>query len=666
MSKKLLIAEKPSVATEFAKVLKVNGTKKNGYIESEDYIVTWCVGHLVTMSYPEAYDEKYKMWRYDTLPFIPEEWKYEVIEGVKNQFETVKNLLTRPDVDTIYVCTDSGREGEYIYRLVDSMVGVVGKDKKRVWIDSQTEEEILRGIKEAKDLSEYDSLSDSAYLRAKEDYLIGINFSRLLTLSYGKKVAELNGEERTSISIGRVMTCVLGMIVDRENEIRNFVKTKFYKIQAQFVEGLIADWKNEEDANRKFARPEVLTKAIETNNLYNDNGFKKEDDAKKFIEALQNVDAKAIVEESTKKTQKENAPLLYNLAEIQNDCSKKFKISPDRTLEIIQDLYEKKLVTYPRTDARVLSTAVAKEITKNLNGIARFDKDEDIKNAINIMKENKYSTDIVKSKYVNDSKITDHYAIIPTGQGLENFDKVDNISKQIYILIIKRFLSIFFPPAEYSKLAIKIDIAGEKFYANSKICTKLGYLAIYKNNEDDSKEGNVANKESDVADKEQEETNIKVNVEVLAKLKKGQELKLNEMNIKEGETTPPSRYSSGSIILAMENAGKLIEDERLREQIKGSGIGTSATRAEIIKKLNRINYIETNNKTQILTPTKKGELVYKVVRYTMADMLNPQLTASWEKGLEMVANKEIKSDEFMVKLEKYIKDKVSKVKRSYY
>jgi len=656
MSKKLLIAEKPSVATEFAKVLKMNGAKKNGYIESEDYIVTWCVGHLVTMSYPEVYDEKYKMWRYDTLPFIPTEWKYEVIEGVKNQFEIVRNLLTREDVDTIYVCTDSGREGEYIYRLVDSMVGVVGKAKKRVWIDSQTEEEILRGIKEAKDLSEYDSLSDSAYLRAKEDYLIGINFSRLLTLSYGKRVAELNGEERTSISIGRVMTCVLGMIVDRENEIRNFVKTKFYKIQSKFEEGLIADWKMEDDPNRKIPRLDILNKAIETDNLYNDNGFKKEEDAKLFIESLINLGAKAIVEESSKKTQKENAPLLYNLAEIQNDCSKKFKISPDRTLEIIQDLYEKKLVTYPRTDARVLSTAVAKEITKNLNGIARFNKDEDVTNAINIMKENKYSTDITKSKYVNDSKITDHYAIIPTGQGLENFEKIDNVAKQIYVLIVKRFLSIFFPPAEYSKLAIKIDIGGEKFYANSKICTKLGYLEIYKSSDVDENQ----------SDTTKEEGQSKVNIEVLAKLKKGQELHLADIYTKEGETSPPSRYSSGSIILAMENAGKLIEDERLREQIKGSGIGTSATRAEIIKKLNRINYIETNNKTQILTPTKKGELVYKVVRYTMADMLNPQLTASWEKGLEMVANKEIKSEEFMVKLEKYIKDKVSKVKKIYY
>lgn len=678
MAKKLLIAEKPSVATEFAKVLKVNGTKKNGYIESEDYVVTWCVGHLVTMSYPEVYDEKYKSWRYDTLPFIPLEWKYEVIAGVKNQFEIVKTLLTREDIDTIYVCTDSGREGEYIYRLVDSMIGVVGKEKKRVWIDSQTEEEILRGIQEAKDLSEYDSLADSAYLRAKEDYLIGINFSRLLTLAYGKKVAELNGEERTSISIGRVMTCVLGMIVDREKEIRNFVKTKFYKIQTRFQEGLIADWKLEEDTQRKVPRCQVLQMAIDKNQLYNDNGFKNEGDAKAFIDALLNSGEKAIVVESSKKTQKENAPLLYNLAEVQNDCTKKFKISPDRTLEIIQDLYEKKLVTYPRTDARVLSTAVAKEITKNLNGLARFDKNEDVKNAIRLMKENKYSTNIVKSKYVNDAKITDHYAIIPTGQGLENYEKIDELAKQVYILIVKRFLSIFFPPAEYSKLAVKIDIAGEKFYANSKICIKPGYLILTKGEETATKSDSEIEKNAEKnretgkeeptnqTEKIEESETAKVNVEVLAKLKKGQELTIDEMYAKEGETSPPSRYSSGSMILAMENAGKLIEDERLREQIKGSGIGTSATRAEIIKKLNRISYIDTNQKTQILTPTKKGELVYQVVRYTMPDMLNPQLTASWEKGLEMVANQEIPSDEFMGKLEKYIKDKVGKVKKINY
>ena len=641
MPKKLLITEKPSVAMEFAKALKINTTRKNGYMESDEYIITWCVGHLVTMSYPEVYDEKYKMWRFDTLPFIPTEWKYEVIASVQNQFDIVKNLLTKEDVDTIYVCTDSGREGEYIYRLVDQMVGVQGKDKKRVWIDSQTEEEILRGIREAKDLTEYDSLADSAYLRAKEDYLIGINFSRILTLAYGKKVAELNNEERVSVSVGRVMTCVLGMIVDKENEIRNFVKSKFYKVQASFTEGLTSEWKMGEEVKN-----EIVKRAQDTNQLYNDNGFKTEELANEFIDSLKQQEIKPTVIEASKKTQKENAPLLYNLAEIQNDCSKKFKISPDKTLEIIQELYEKKLVTYPRTDARVLSTAVAKEINKNLNGLAKWGKDEEIAAIIKNMIDNKYSTDIVKSKYVNDSKITDHYALIPTGQGFENYDKVGDLPKEIYKLIVKRFLSIFFPPAEFTRLSVTVDIAGEKFYANSKVCTKLGYLEALK--------GQVADEEDDSA--------TTANADVLKSIKKGQVLTLDDFGVKAGETSPPSRYSSGSIILAMENAGKLIEDEKLREQIKGSGIGTSATRAEIIKKLNRIGYIDINNKTQILTPSSKGELIYKVVRYAIPDMLNPELTASWEKGLEMVANKEIESKVFMDKLEQYVKSKIAKVK----
>jgi DNA topoisomerase-3 len=654
MPKSVIIAEKPSVAQEFARVLKVNGTRKNGYIESDDYIVTWCVGHLVNMSYPESYDEKLKFWRYDTLPFIPNEWKYEVIENVKAQFEVVKTLLNREDVETIYVCTDSGREGEYIYRLVDDMAKVEGKTKKRVWIDSQTEEEILRGIKEAKDLSFYDSLANSAYLRAKEDYLIGINFSRLLTLSYGKKVASMNGEEKTSISVGRVMTCVLGMVVDRENEILNFEKMKFYKVEAKLDGGLEAEWKYVENPERKLDDIPPLKKALETNGLYNDNGFKKEDEANEFIELLKNKNSEATVLEASKKTQKENAPLLYNLAELQNDCSKKFKISPDRTLEIIQDLYEKKLVTYPRTDARVLSTAVAKEITKNLNGIARFKENEDIVNAINIMRTEKYSTNLLKTKYVNDSKITDHYAIIPTGQGLDNYAKLDDTSKGTYVLICKRFLSIFFPPAEYSKLSLAIEIDNEKFFANSKVCTKMGYLELYKNDKkkQDSK--------TDDEDKEQEDSS---NADIIKKIKKGQKLKVEDLFLKEGETTPPSRYSSGQMVLAMENAGKLIEDERLREQIKGTGIGTSATRAEIIKKLNRLGYIDINQKTQIITPTNKGNLIYKVVKYTMPDMLNPELTASWEKGLFMVAEKQIEPEEFMTKLEAYIRDRVNKVKK---
>lgn len=639
MAKKLLITEKPSVAMEFAKALKVNTTRKNGYLESPEYVITWCVGHLVTMSYPEVYDQKYKMWRYDTLPFIPTEWKYEVIDSVKSQFEIVKNLLLSEDVDTIYVCTDSGREGEYIYRLVDQMIGVHGKEKKRVWIDSQTEEEILNGIKNAKDLSEYDALSDSAYLRAKEDYLIGINFSRLLTLSYGREVAKRNNEERTSISVGRVMTCVLGMIVEREYEIVNFVKSKFYKIQASFKEGMTSEWKcDRENANNI----PIVKMAIDKDLIYNDVGFKNEGDALSFIEALKNSDAEPTVLEFTKKTQKENAPLLYNLAEIQNECSKKFKISPDQTLEIIQLLYEKKLVTYPRTDARVLSTAVAKEIKKNLNGLARGYRDDEIQTLLNKMIENKYSLDIVKSKYVDDSKITDHYALTPTGQGFENLDSLSDMQRDIYKLIVKRFLSIFFPPAEFLKLAVTVDIAGQKFYSNSKVCTKLGYLEVVKADKNDNIDTTAS--------------------EALSKMKKGQKLTLDDINIKEGETTPPSRYTSGSIILAMENAGKLIEDERLREQIKGSGIGTSATRAEIIKKLNRISYIDINQKTQVLTPNPKGELVYKVVKFTIPDMLNPHLTASWEKGLDMVAKKEIEKEIFMDKLEKYVVSKVHKVR----
>lgn len=640
MSKKLLITEKPSVATEFAKALKINTTRKNGYVESENYVITWCVGHLVTMSYPEVYDEKYKAWRFDTLPFIPTEWKYEVIASVQNQFDIVKSLLLRDDVDTIYVCTDSGREGEYIYRLVDAMVGVKGKEKKRVWIDSQTEEEILKGINGAKDLSEYDALADSAYLRAKEDYLIGINFSRLLTLTYGKKLAEFLNQERAPISVGRVMTCVLGMVVSREIEIRNFVKSKFYKIGANFVEGISAEWKYDAENQNNFKE---LIDVVEKNNLYNDNGFKIEEDANKFIEILNSKNPIGKVLEASKKTQKENAPLLYNLAEIQNECSKRFKISPDQTLEVIQLLYEKKLVTYPRTDARVLSTAVAKEISKNLNGLAKWGKDEKIKNSLDSMIANKYSTDIVKSKYVDDSKITDHYALIPTGQGFENYDALSDLQKDIYKLIVKRFLSIFFPPAEYTKLAITVDIAGQKFYANAKICTKQGYLEVIK---EDSKDDDS-----------------KANIEALSKIKKGQELSLSGLYTKEGETSPPTRYTSGSIILAMENAGRLIEDERLREQIKGSGIGTSATRAEIIKKLNRIGYININAKTQVLTPSEKGELVYKAVGWSMPDMLNPDLTASWEKGLDMVAKKEIKPDEFMGKLELYIRSKTAKIKR---
>ena len=527
--KKLLITEKPSVAMEFAKVLKVNTNRKNGYLESENWIITWCVGHLVTMSYPEKYDEKLKFWRLDTLPFLPKEYKYEVIPAVQNQFEVLKTLLTREDVDTIYVGTDSGREGEYIYRLVDQMIGVTGKTKKRIWIDSQTEEEILRGIKEAKDISEYNSLSDSAYLRAKEDYLIGINFSRLLSIIYGRRVAKEINEEKASISIGRVMTCVLGMVVSREREIRNFVKTKYYKISGEFETqngSFTADWKVNEKSS-KFGTPE----------LYNETGFKQKEKAEKFLGELSGKEA--IVSEIKKSKQKENAPLLFNLAEIQNECTKRFKIKPDETLDIIQSLYEKKLVTYPRTDARVISTAVAKEISKNLNGLAKGFKDEEISSYINKMISEKYSTNLLKTKYVNDSKITDHYAIIPTGQGFENYDKLPELQKNVYKLIVKRFLSIFFPPAEFNKVTATVNIENETFYTSQKVCINLGYLEILKPQKE--------------ANKEEGE-----NSEGLKDLKKGQKLENTKLSIKEAETAPPTRYNSGSMILAMENAGKLI------------------------------------------------------------------------------------------------------------
>ena len=660
MPKHILITEKPSVAMEFAKVLGINGTRRDGYLESNDWIITWCVGHLVTMSYPEKYDEKLKVWRLDTLPFIPKEYKYEIIPSVEKQFNIIKGLLQREDIDEIYNAGDSGREGEYIQRLVLMMAKPNPKAKiKRVWIDSQTEEEIRRGIREAKDASEYDSLSDSAYLRAKEDYLIGINFSRLLSIIYGRRVAKEIEQDRASISVGRVMTCVLGMVVEREREIRNFIKTPFYKIIGEFGDkesSFKAEWKVSEKS-RLFESPK----------LYNESGFKKIEDAKDFIISLK--DKKAVISEVKKSKQKENAPLLFNLAEIQNECTKRFKIKPDETLEIIQNLYEQKLVTYPRTDARVLSTAVAKEITKNLNGLVKGFKDEEVQSFLKKMAEEKYSTNLVKTKYVNDSKITDHYAIIPTGQGFENYDKLKDLHKDVYKLIVKRFLAIFFPPAEYNKISVTVKIEEETFNASGKVCTKQGYLEILKpvfdsgaKKQSTINEKNVENdsqkQDEDEKNSEKKETN---NLEILNNLKKGQEINIKNFETKDSETSPPTRYNSGSMILAMENAGKLIEEEELREQIKGAGIGTSATRAEIIKKLEKISYIAINTKTQIITPTKKGEVIYDVVKSSMPDMLNPKLTASWEKGLDMVAKKEIKSDEFMQKLEAYINSKFNRL-----
>ena len=629
--KKLFIAEKPSVAAEFAKALKVPTGRKNGYLEGDNVIVTWCVGHLITMSYPEKYDEKFKRWSLDTLPFLPKEFKYEVIDGVKTQFDTVSKLLNREDVDTIYICTDSGREGEYIYRLVDMMAGVKDKVRKRVWIDSQTEEEIRRGIKDAKDWSYYDNLSAAAFLRAKEDYLMGINFSRILTLKYSRNVANFLKLDRAVLSVGRVMTCVVGMVVNREREIRNFVKTPFYKVLAKFEnQGMFIDgeWK----VNEK-------SKYFNSPMLYKDNGFREKIYAQKLIEHVEEIanenGREAEVLSNEKKKEVKNPPLLFNLAEAQNECSKRFKISPDETLKIIQELYEKKLVTYPRTDARVLSSAVAKEIDKNIRGLCKFPLLADFAN--DILNKGTYKN-ISKTKYVNDSQITDHYAIIPTGFG--NMNSLGRLQMLIYELICRRFLAIFYPPAIYQKFAIKFGIVDEIFVTNTKVCIERGFLDVLSPlKEDGDDDGDSQNPEY---------------INMISSLRKGSKLRLDSLSIKEGETVPPKRYSSGSIILAMENAGQLIEDEELRSQIKGSGIGTSATRADILKKLFSIKYLALNKKTQIITPTLFGEIVYEVVNCSISQLLNPELTASWEKGLTMVSNGDISSQEYMTKLERFV------------
>ncbi|MFR1834029.1 MAG: DNA topoisomerase [Lachnospiraceae bacterium] len=630
MGKSLFIAEKPSVAQEFANALKVKGKRSDGYIESETAIVTWCVGHLVTMSYPEAYDIRYKKWNLETLPFLPREFRYQVIDGVAKQFKIVSGLLNRPDVETIYVCTDSGREGEYIYRLVEQMAGVKGKVRKRVWIDSQTEEEILRGIREAKDLSEYDNLSASAYLRAKEDYLMGINFSRVLTLKYGQTLSTLLKSKYTVISVGRVMTCVLGMVVRREREIREFVKTPFYRVIGTFSL----------PSSSSFAM-EGEWKAVEGSSyhksplLYKDNGFKEKKDAQTLIDRLTGpVPMEAVLSGFERKKETKNPPLLYNLAELQNDCSKLFKISPDETLKIVQELYEKKLVTYPRTDARVLSTAVAKEIGRNIGGLKSYGPMAEF--AQEILSQTAYKA-IGKTRYTNDKQITDHYAIIPTGQGFGALRAVNPLAEKVYQLICRRFLSIFYPPAVYQKYSLDMKRLDEHFFASLKVLESEGYLKV-------TGKGN---------DKETEKV-LEQDTEFLKSLKKGMALELTSMAIKEGETSPPKRYTSGSMILAMENAGQLIEDEELRAQIKGSGIGTSATRAEILKKLVSIKYLALNKKTQVITPTLLGELIFDVVGASIRQLLNPELTASWEKGLTYVAEGSITSDEYMEKLERFV------------
>ena len=639
--KALYIAEKPSVAQEFAKALKINATRKNGYLESQDAIVTWCVGHLVSMSYPEKYDENLKKWELNTLPFLPETFLYEVIPNVKDQFNTVKNLLTREDIDTIYVCTDSAREGEYIYRLVDMMAGVKGKNKKRVWIDSQTEEEILRGIKDAKDISEYDNLACAAFLRAKIDYLMGINFSRLLTLKYGYSMRQyLNLQKGPVIAVGRVMTCVQGMIVKREREIRDFVKVPFYRVLA---DGLVKDFK----INCEW---KVSPGSIFENSpyLYKENGLKEEKYAKQLIEKLElNPPVNAVIEQIEKKVEKKNPPLLYNLAELQNDCSKIFKISPNETLEIVQELYEKKMVTYPRTDARVLSSAVSKEIHKNMKGLLSYETVSGL--AKDVLENEKYKG-LEKTRYVNDKQISDHYAIIPTGQGLVSLKNLPPIKANVYEVIVRRFLSIFYPPAQYQKIGLTLKIGNECFNSNFKILKEEGYLPVAKL--------------SFIKKKEEEEEKFEEGlVEELSKLKKGSNIPIEGFQIKEGETTPPKRYTSGSLILAMENAGQFIEDEELRAQIKGSGIGTSATRAEIINKLITDKYILLNKKTQVVTPTLLGEMIFDVVNSSIASLLDPKLTASWEKGLSQVEEGLVSETEYMEKLNGFVERRTVYVKQ---
>ena len=677
MGKSVYIAEKPSVAQEFAKALKLNTKRRDGYLESDEAIVTWCVGHLVTMSYPEEYDPALKRWNLQTLPFIPEEFKYEVIPSVAKQFQIVSGILNREDVDTIYVCTDSGREGEYIYRLVEQEAHVEGKKRRRVWIDSQTEEEILRGIREAKDLSEYDNLGASAYLRAKEDYLMGINFSRLLTLKYGNSISNFLQTKYSVVSVGRVMTCVLGMVVRREREIRDFVKTPFYRVlstidaQGHTFEG---EW-----------RAVKGSRYFESYDLYKENGFKERKKAEELIQYLQTPDDESVnvagiqgqsglncrIESIEKKKEKKNPPLLYNLAELQNDCSKRFKISPDETLRIVQELYEKKLVTYPRTDARVLSTAVAKEITRNLNGLSKYPMAAPYMQ--DILNFGSYKT-LAKTRYVNDKQITDHYAIIPTGQGLNALTTVSSTAKGVYDLIVRRFLSIFYPPAVYQKVAIVTKIKEESFFSSFKVLAEEGYLKVAgipkkkasQTATKDSSNGNSENTNNDTNDEagsDSSDQSLDTGLfEVIKSLKKGAVLQVRALDIKEGETSPPKRYNSGSMILAMENAGQLIEDEELRAQIKGSGIGTSATRAEILKKLVNIKYLALNKKTQVITPTLQGEMIYDVVDHSIRSLLNPELTASWEKGLNYVAEGSITSDEYMRKLDHFITSRTVGVK----
>lgn len=671
MGKELFIAEKPSVAREFAKTLGVNGNAGNGYLESNDYVVTWCVGHLVTMSYPEVYDPALKKWSLNTIPFMPDEFLYELIPDVRKQFNIVKGLLNRPDVERIYVCTDSGREGEYIYRLVDQMAEVPDtKDKRRVWIDSQTEEEIRRGIRDAKPLSEYDNLAASAYLRAKEDYLMGINFSRVLSLKYSQTIMNYRkGAKYAAIAVGRVMTCVLGMVVRREREIRSFVKTPFYRVIGHFsYEGKEFDgeWRSVDGSDYyqspKLYKENGFKERTDAAILCQDLGYPKEDGEGCFLPEPPAGAGTAVVEKIERKKEKKNPPLLFNLAELQNVCSKLFKISPDETLKIVQELYEKKLVTYPRTDARVLSTAVSKEIHKNIGGLRNYPIVRQI--AEKILSGTSYQK-IASTRYCDDKKITDHYAIIPTGQGFGALKSTSLTTQRVYEVIVRRFLCIFYPPAEYQKISLTAVCGNERFFSGIRIMLQQGYLEIadasFSKKKQANRDADAANADNASAE-EEKDTFDEALIALMKQIRKGTVIDLNRLEIKEGETSPPKRYNSGSLILAMENAGQLIEDEELRSQIKGSGIGTSATRAEILSKLVTKKYLKLNKKTQIITPEFLGEMVYDVVDSSIRSLLNPELTASWEKGLTYMAEGTITEEEYMKKLENYIAKWVNGVK----
>jgi len=643
--KKLFIAEKPSVAKQFAEALGVaTGGGNRGYLENQDYIFTWCVGHLISMSYPEKYDEELKKWKMESLPFIPKVYLYEVIPSVKEQFSVVSTLLQRKDLETIYICTDSGREGEYIYRLVASQCPEIHAEEKRVWIDSQTKDEILRGIREAKAKTAYDRLGTAAYLRAKEDYLMGINFSRVLTLRYGRELARALGKEKsTVIAVGRVMSCVLAMIVQREMEIRAFQKTSFWKVLGDFS----LDGKN--TALSCEFRGKDESKHYRESDLYKNMGFLQEEKAKAFQELFKPYPREGIITGLDKKKEVKNPPLLFNLAELQNECAKILKISPDDTLKLVQELYEKKLCTYPRTDARVLSTAVSKEIEKNIRGLSVFP--QYLPFTKEILERKSYSG-IAKTKYCDDKKITDHYAIIPTGQGRSQYNSLGTLQKKVFDFIVRRFLSIFYPSAEYKKYNLSIAVLEEEFLASEKQLEKPGYLQLYeKSIEKEEKEGDSENEENGVN-----------GLSGLSGLKKGSKVYLMNTALKEGETSPPKRYTSGTMILAMENAGKLIEDESLREQIKGSGIGTSATRAGILTKLEKNEYIHLDKKNQQLSPSLLGEKIVQILWNSIPPLLNPTLTASWEKGLSYVEEGKIEEKEYMEKLEEFVRKNTEKVK----